>query len=204
MIELSYLENQYSFCQFGGHSPTIPKKKRLEELTCQSFADTTSFWLVCKDCSNYFTGGDPTMNILHSWATEGISDITNLLPVSLRENPLKQSLLIQYIDEFLNNNIRKILGDRFPTFLADLNESEKKYFIQEIEQDPTIRAIFLYDVKDGVKRRSIALRLWVGATIAAKSTRQTYNTPGGVEQAYDLKLRKEDFQSADYYADKMK
>lgn len=46
------------------------------------------------------------------------------------------------------------------------------------------------------------MRLWVGVTIAAKSTRQTYNAPGGVEQEYDLKLRKEGFQAADDYADR--
>lgn len=152
--ELSSLEDLYGFCQFGGHNPNIPRKKRLEELTCQSFADndnTASLWLVCKDCSNYFAGGDLTMNVLHNWATEGIADITNQLPNSLRENPLRQSLLIQYVDEFLNNNTRKILGNRFPTFLADLNESEKKYFIRELEQDPTIRDVFLHDVKDCIK-----------------------------------------------------
>jgi hypothetical protein len=178
---------------------------RLEELTWQPFPDnhnTASLWLVCKDCINYFTGSDPTMNILHKWATEGIPGITNQLPSSLIQNPLRQSLLIQYIDEFLNNNIRKIFGNRFPTFLADSNETEKRYFIHELEQDPPLRDIFLHDVKDGNERKSIALKLWVGATIAAKSTRQTYNTATGGQQEYDLKLRKEGFQEADNYAGK--
>jgi hypothetical protein len=202
---LSSLDELNYFCQFGGHNPSTPRKMRLEELTWQRFLDnhnTSSLWLVCKDCINYFTGGDLTTNVLHKWATEGIADVTNQLPSSLRQNPLRQSLLIQYVDEYLNNNIRKVLGIRFPIFLADSNESEKKYFIQKLEQDLTLRDIFLHDVKDGIERESIALKLWVGATIAAKSTRQKYNASTGGQQEYDLKLRKEGFQEADNYAGK--
>lgn len=201
---LSSLEGQYGFCQFGGHDPSVPRKRRNEELNRKSFSDhdnTISIWLVCKDC-NKLTDGDPTMYVLYNWATEGIVDIITKLPNSLGENPLKLSLLIQYVDEFLNNYARKLFGDRFPVFLADLDESEKKYFIREIEQDSTIRDTFLHDVKDGSKRRSITLKLWASATIAAKSTRVSYNTLGSIEQYYDLELRRQGFQAADDYASK--
>ena len=65
---------------------------------------------------------DITMFVLCRWARE--CDDIRELPASMRETGMKQSLLIQHVDEFLNNKIRKKLGNRFPTFLSDLNETE--------------------------------------------------------------------------------
>jgi len=139
------------------------------------------------------------MFVLCKWARE--CGDTRQLPASLTETPLKQSLLIQYVDEFLNN-IRKKLGDRFPTFLSDLNESEKGHFIHTLEQDSTIANNFLTDVKEGAERKSVALKLWVGGMTSAKGTRKTYNVAAGGEKEYSPEEREADFKAADKYANK--
>jgi len=139
------------------------------------------------------------MFVLCIWARE--CGETRQLPASLTETPLKQSLLIQYVDEFLNN-IRKKLGDRFPTFLSDLNESEKEHFIRTLEQDSTIANNFLTDVKEGDERKSVALKVWVGGMTAAKGTRKTCNVAVGEEKEYSPEERKADFKAADNYANK--
>ena len=90
-------------------------------------------------------------------------------------------------------------GHRFPFFLADVNESEKKYFLEELKQQTSLSNIFLPDIEDGAKRETIALKLWAGATTGAKATRTMYNIPGG-QQGYDLELRKAEFQKADQLA----
>jgi hypothetical protein len=139
------------------------------------------------------------MFVLCIWARE--CGETRQLPTSLTETPLKQSLLIQYVDEFLNN-IRQKLGNRFPTFLSDLNESEKDHFIHTLEQDSTIADIFLSDVKEGTVRKSIALKFWVGGMTAAKGTRKTHNVAAGGEKEYTPEEREGDFKAADSYANK--
>jgi hypothetical protein len=45
------------------------------------------------------------MFILCKWARE--CGNTSQLPISLSQNPLIQSMLIDYVDKFLNQNIRK-------------------------------------------------------------------------------------------------
>jgi hypothetical protein len=121
------------------------------------------------------------MFVLCKWAKE--RGETRQLPASITETPLKQSLLIHYADEILNI-IRKKLGDRFPTFLSDQNESEKVHFIHTLEQDSTIANIFLTDVREGGERKSVALKLWVCGMTAAKGTRKTYYVAGGGEKEY--------------------
>ena len=54
------------------------------------------------------------MFVLCKWARE--CGDTKKLPASLREKPLMQSLLIDYVDKFLNTDIRNKLGGRFPHF----------------------------------------------------------------------------------------
>lgn len=153
-------------------------------------------WLVCMKCSEFLQGiGDSTMFVLSRWAHE-CADNTTQLPVSVRETPLKQSLLIQYVDEFLNNNIRREFGDRFPCFLSDLNEIEKRHFIQALEQDSTIA-----NTKERAERKSVALKLWVGGTTTAKATRKTHNVAGG-EEEYTPEQREADFNAANNYAKK--
>jgi len=94
------------------------------------------------------------------------------LPVSIRETPLIHSLLIQYLDEILNNNMRQRFGARFPAFLNDLEIGEKDYFIQTLEQDSTLSEVFIPDVEQGAERLSISLKLWAGGITAAKATRK--------------------------------
>jgi hypothetical protein len=201
---MSSLADMYGFCQFGGHNQRTQRKRRFKELNPILFVDNSdiySCWLTCSECTKQIRTGDLSINVLYNWANEGIANTsTNQLPDSLRENPLRQSLLVQYVDEFLNNNIRKKLGNRFPAFLSDSIESEKNYFILELDHDPTLRSIFLYDIKNGIERKSVALKLWVGATMAAKATRHVYNAQTGGQQEYDFELRKEGFQEADSYA----
>jgi len=194
--------NQSNFCQFGGHDVTIPRTG--QHLAPAAFQDNgrISMWLVCMTCSEFLQGiGDSTMFVLCRWARE-CGDNTTQLPVSVRETPLKHSLLIQYVDEFLNNNIRKKFGDRLPCFLSDLHEIEKRHFIQALEQDSTIANIFLSDVKERAERKSVVLKFWVGDTTAAKATRKTHNVAGGKEE-YTPEQRVADFNAADNYAKKV-
>jgi hypothetical protein len=54
------------------------------------------------------------MRVLYNWANARIVNTnTNQLPDSLRADLLRQSLLVQYIDEFLNSIIRKKLGKKW-------------------------------------------------------------------------------------------
>ena len=90
--------NQLDFCQFGGHDVTIPRTG--QHLTCclQLLNGRISMWLVCMTCSKFLQGiGDSTMFVLCRWARE-CGDDTTQLPVSVKETPLKQSLLIQHVD----------------------------------------------------------------------------------------------------------
>jgi hypothetical protein len=193
--------NQLDFCQFGGHDVTIPRIG--QQLVLAAFQDNyrISKWLVCMTCSEFLQGiGDSTMFVLCRWARE-CADITTQLPVSVRDTPLKQSLFVQYVDEFLNK-IRIKLGTRFPSFLSDLNEIEKRHFMQALEQDSTIANIFLPDVKKRAERKSVALKFWVGGMTAAKATRKTYNIAGGGEEEYTPEQREADFKAADNYAKK--
>jgi hypothetical protein len=193
--------DQLDFCQFGGHDVTIPRTG--QQLALAAFQDNgrISMWLVCMTCSEFLQGiGDSTMFVLCRWARE-CGDNTTQLPVSVGETPLKQSLFIQHVDEFLNN-IRIKFGDRFPSFLSDLNEIEKRHFIQALEQDSTITNIFLPDVQERAERKSVALKLWVGGMTAAKATRKTHNIAGGGEEEYTPEQREADFKAADNYAKK--
>ena len=54
------------------------------------------------------------MDILLFWANDVI--VVNHLPESLEENPLKQALLVQHTDKFLNQEMRIKFGHRFPFF----------------------------------------------------------------------------------------
>ena len=187
--------NQLDFCEFGGHDMTIPRTG--QQLALAAFQDNgrISMWPVYMTCSEFLQGvGDSTMFVMCRWALE-CGDNTTHLPVSVIETPLKQSLLIQYVDEFLNN-IRKKFGDRFPCFLSDLNEIGKRHFIQALEQDSTIANIFLPDVKERAERKAVALKFWVGGMTAAKATRKTHNIAGGGEEEYTPEQREADSKAA--------
>jgi hypothetical protein len=187
-----------SFCQFGGHNTGNTRKQELLHTIPYFDPDknATLFYQICSECMKYLTG-DPTMLILLSWANEWIQ--TSKLPKSLNRNPLKQSLVVQHVDKFLNLNMRVKLGNRFPFFLLDDNESEKQYFKQELEKNSVLSSIFMPDLKNSTKRSCIALKLWVGATFGAKATRATFNVLGG-KQEYDVRLRTREFQAAEQYA----
>ncbi len=195
---MSSLFRRSNFCQFGGHDSSISRIGL--PLVRASIRDNgkVSTWSVCTTCSGYLQPtSDHTMFVLCIWARE--CGETRQLPASLTETPLKQSLLIQYVDEFLNNTRQK-LGNRFPIFLSDLNESEKEHFIRILEQDSTIADIFLSDVKERAERTSVALKLWVGGMTAAKGTRKTYNVAAGGEKEYSPEERDASFKAADNYA----
>jgi hypothetical protein len=185
-----------TFCQFGGHKSS---KTSVAEDNLIIILHDKLPWKICDECNKKLNGSDLTMDILLGWANDLV--VIDKLPESLKENPLKQALLVQHIDKFLNLNIRKKFGYRFPFFLTDINEFEKKYFLEELKQETSMFNIFLPDTEDGTKRETIALKLWAGATMGAKSTRTTYNTPWG-EQPYSLESRKAGFQKADELASK--
>jgi hypothetical protein len=192
--------SESSFCQFGGHDSTIVSTG-LQLRQCH-FSDNghVSTWMVCPTCIEYLERiSDPAMLVLCIWAYE--LSPSDRLPASVRETPLKQSLLIQHLDEILNNKIRKKLGNRFPAFLSDLKGSEKDFFIQTLQQNSTLADIFLPDVEDVAGRLSIALKIWVDGIASAKGTRRTYNVAGG-EEEYSPEQRKADFKVADDYAKK--
>lgn len=69
------------------------------------------------------------------------------VPSSFLNNPMRRAQLVQYIDASLNNNIRKKLGNRFPAFLTTPNETEKKYYLHELEQNVLIELIFLPEIE---------------------------------------------------------
>ena len=190
-----------AFCQYGGHDSRMNPRKGGNLTTVRWLDNQTNVtlcWQVCDECKNkYRRGGDLTMDILLLWVNE-VSSV-NKLPGSLRDNPLKQALLVQYIDRFLNTNIRMKFGNRFPFFLIDFCEAEKKYFLLELTQQRAISDIFLTDLQNMDERTSISLKLWVGATIAAKATRATFNVPGG-QQPYTISERELGFKSADNLA----
>ena len=189
-----------SFCQFGGHDSTVERTGL--QLRQWPFSDNghISIWMVCQTCIEYLEKiGDPAMLVLCRWADE--LSPSDRLPASLIETPMKQSLLIQHLDEILNNKVRKKLGNRFPAFLNDLAESEKDYFIRTLQQDSTLAHIFLPEIEDEDHRLSIALKLWVGGISGAKGTRKTHKVVQG-EEEYSPEQRKADFKAADDYAKK--
>lgn len=117
------------------------------------------------------------MDILLHWAGE-VSNISQI-PKSLKNDPLKQALLVQYFVKFLNQNMRIKFGNRFPFYLTDTDETEKKYFLEELKQQGALSNIFVHDIQDGTIRETIALKLWAGATMGSQPTSATYNTPEG-------------------------
>ena len=64
-------------------------------------------------------------------------------------------------------------GNRFPFYLTDTDETEKKYFLEELKQQGALSNIFVHDIQDGTIRETIALKLWAGATMGSKPTRAT-------------------------------
>lgn len=58
--------------------------------------------------------------------------------------------------------------DRFPLYLIDVNETEKKYFLHELGQQPILMEVFLPDIEYANERKSISLKLWAGAITGAK------------------------------------
>jgi hypothetical protein len=136
------------------------------------------------------------MYILQAWGKE--YNAINRVPYSLSINPIRQAQLVNHIDSLLNNKFRKKLGNRFPAFLTTPNETEKKCYLKELEREILIRFL-LPEIEDASQRVSIGLRLWAGATVAAKATRPTYNVTGG-QQNYTLEQRQADFREADTYA----
>jgi len=176
-----------AFCKYGGHDSTINPRKGGNLITIRwtdNLTNATLSWHVCDECKNKL-GGDPTMDILLLWANE-VSSV-NQLPGSVRDNPLKQALLVQYVDKFLKN-MRIKFGDRFPFFLIDICENEKKYFLLELTKQSVISDIFLIDIQNMDERTSISLKLWVDAMMAAKGTRATFNVSGG-QQPYTTTQR---------------
>ncbi|MFZ0515184.1 MAG: hypothetical protein WAM14_26540 [Candidatus Nitrosopolaris sp.] len=188
-----------AFCQYGGHDSLKPRGGgNLTTITWpDNHTNVTLCWLVCDECKNKFKGTDLTMEIFLLWANE-VSSVRQL-PASLRCNPLKQALLGQYIDKFLNRNIRIKFGNRFPFFLIDICENEKKYFLLELTQQRVISDIFLTDIQNMDESTSISLKLWVGATMAAKGTRATFNISGG-HQSYTTTERIQAFKAIDKLA----
>lgn len=185
-----------SFCQYGGHdSSRIPTEHDLITITFTS-NNLTSYWQICDDCRKKHVGGDPTMDILLFWAQE-VSSV-NQLPISLKDKPLRQSRLVECVDKILGDTRIKF-GERFPYYLADINKSEKKYFLQELAQQPQISSSLLPDVDNGSKRNTIVLKLWAGAITAAKSTRPVYNASSG-QQSYTIKERAAGFAKTDWWA----
>jgi hypothetical protein len=92
--------------------------------------------------------------------------------------------------------VRIKFGSRFPFYLTDIDETREKIFLQELTKQSGISDVFLPDVKNGDETNSITLKLRVGATIAAKETRATFNGSGG-EQPYTPQQRILDFKHAD-------
>ena len=188
-----------AFCQYGGHDSTINPRKGGNLITIRwpdNQTNATMSWRVCDECKNKL-GGDPTMDIVLLWANE-VSSV-NQLPESVRDNSLKQALLVQYVDEFLNKNMRIKFGNRFPFFLIDICENEKKYFLLEFTKQCAISDIFLTEIQNMDERTSISLKLWVGATMAAKGTRATFNVSGG-QQPYTTTQRIQAFKAVDKLA----
>jgi hypothetical protein len=194
------LQNPKYFCQFGGHNSTI--KRELTAAASISFPflevdNIFSLWLICQECDSILKGlGDATMFVLSRWGKE--YNTIDRVPYSLSINPIRQAQLVNHIDSLLNNKFRKKLGNRFPAFLTTPNETEKKYYLDALEREILIRFL-LPEIEDSPQRVSIGLRLWAGATLAAKGTRPTFNVQGG-QQNYTPEQRKADFQAADTYA----
>ena len=187
-----------AFCKYGGHDSTINPRKGGNLITIRwtdNLTNATLSWHVCDECKNKL-GGDPTMDILLLWANE-VSSV-NQLPGSVRDNPLKQALLVQYVDKFLKN-MRIKFGDRFPFFLIDICENEKKYFLLELTKQSVISDIFLIDIQNMDERTSISLKLWAGAMMAAKGTRATFNVSGG-QQPYTTTQRVQTFKEVEKLA----
>ena len=121
------------FCHFGAHDMNTPRKRKSSSLVFIEFLEdkadrTVSNWPVCTDCVSYFnTGGDLTMKVVNKWADESLCEIKEL-PLSIREYPLREALIVYYVNKFLNEEIRnKILVNRFPVSVADLNTCDKKF-----------------------------------------------------------------------------
>jgi hypothetical protein len=105
---------------------------------------------------------------LYNWQRR--EDSAHQLPESLK-HCLERAKLV----DFLNNQIvdvRRTTNDVFPIYLTQ--PTEKKQFIQRMEQDVTIKQI-LYDVGNGSERKNIALRLWADCLDSAKTLRKMYN-----------------------------
>lgn len=154
---------------------------------------------VCMNCFNKYRlheRHDPTMSILYNWTLE--NDKAIQLPKEVNCNVIVQSLIIQNVDNFLNNHMRKKFSENFP-LIIDINGSEKSYFLQSLEEDPALANFFLLDINDGKIRRNIALKLWIGGTVAAKGTRQMYNVQGRQER-YNPEHRENDFKAAEELA----
>jgi hypothetical protein len=161
-----------SFCQFGGHDPTIPHIQTLNEVQAPENG-TSSTWTVCGHCLDYLKtvkpGSDLTMKILYCWALQ-CGDAPKL-PNSLKKDCLKMAELVYQIDRKLNNEIRPKMKDKqYPRFLKD--HEEKDVFIQWLKNDEGIKAI-LHDVSSGDERKNLSLRLWAGLKDAAKTLRKT-------------------------------
>jgi hypothetical protein len=194
------LQSSNYFCQFGGHNSTVKRELNYAaSITCPfpEIDNLFSLWLVCQECDSVLKGlGDATMFVLSRWGKE--YNTIDRVPYSLSINPIRQAQLVNHIDSLLNNKFRKKLGNRFPTFLTTPNASEKKYYLDALEQETLIRFL-LPEIEDAPQRVSIGLRLWAGATVAAKATRPMHNVHGG-QQNYTPEQRKADFQAADTYA----
>jgi hypothetical protein len=188
-----------AFCQYGGHDSAINPRKggNLTTIRWPAWTNATLLWDVCDECKNNFKGVDTTMDIVLLWANE-VSSV-NQLPGSMGNDPLKQALLVQYVDQFINKNMRIKFGDRFPFFLIDICENEKKYFLLESTKQSVISDIFLTDIQNMDERTSISLKLWAGATTAAKGSRATFNVSGG-QQPYTTTQRILEFKAADKLA----
>lgn len=69
----------------------------------------------------------------------------------------------------------------------------------ELTQQCVISDIFLTDIQNTDESTSISLKLWVGATMAAKGTRATFNVSGG-QQWYAITERIQAFKAVDKLA----
>ena len=155
-------------------------------------------WHVCDEIQEQFRGSRYNYGyILSFWASE-VSSV-NYLPGSMRDDPLRQALLVQYVDQFINKNMRIKFGDRFPFFLIDICENEKKYFLLELTKQSVISDIFLTDIRNMDERTSISLKLWASAMMAAKGTRATFNVSGG-QQPYTTTQKVQTFKTVDKLA----
>jgi hypothetical protein len=175
-------------CQSGFHTPISQFDMSQISLGNGYIVD------LCKRCLFRITnamnhGGDLTMDVLYHWAKE--YGIAPRLPESLKNDCLKRSHLIQFVNDELAK-MRMNINPNFPIILLNPEEEDKFIQVSEIQS-------ILDEVHDYEERKSILLRLWCGCLSAAKECRETFvfehnpnSTPKKV-QVYTSEIRATSF-----------